>query len=251
MRQDRPGRRILMGVHRWTGALAAIFLVMLAVTGLCLNHAQSLNLHGVRVSWPFLLKKYNMASAADIESLRIDAANTLSILDNGLYYNGGYVTDCGALTGIHLDQHFLVVVTDEGLILLTAEGELVEVLQLADLPFGVPKLVGIEDSGRPVLVTDTGNWIPDADWLEFTEYGGEFTMQSPVRMETDAATRDSILFHYQGKGPTLYRILLDLHSGRLIGWGGRTIMDLTALAILILAISGISAWRRKPQKPAA
>ncbi|MFT5351416.1 MAG: hypothetical protein ACI9MF_002239 [Gammaproteobacteria bacterium] len=50
---------------------------------------------------------------------------------------------------------------------------------------------------------------------------------------------------YRGKGLSLERILLDLHSGRLLGNAGVFIVDLAALFFVFLALSGSWMWLRK------
>mgnify|MGYP001968757247 FL=1 len=44
---------------------------------------------------------------------------------------------------------------------------------------------------------------------------------------------------------TLERMLLDLHSGRLLGNVGQNIMSFAAVLFILLAISGTIIWLRK------
>ena len=48
---------------------------------------------------------------------------------------------------------------------------------------------------------------------------------------------------------TLDRVILDLHTGRFFGTAGRIIMDLAAVAMLLLAFTGIRLWRLRSKKP--
>ena len=48
-----------------------------------------------------------------------------------------------------------------------------------------------------------------------------------------------------GDDITLERLLLDLHSGRLLGIPGVWLMDAVAVALVLLALSGLMAWRRE------
>ena len=98
---------------------------------------------------------------------------------------------------------------------------------------------------RPVLISADGNWTPDADWLEFDRYQGAYSVSPLATTVLSPAQSDAILEAFQGGGVSLYRALLDLHSGRLFGWGGRTAMDLSAIAILLLVTSGIGGYYRK------
>ena len=47
--------------HRGMGALAALFLLMLAVTGILLNHTLDLKLAERHLDWPWLLEHYGVS----------------------------------------------------------------------------------------------------------------------------------------------------------------------------------------------
>ena len=54
---------------------------------------------------------------------------------------------------------------------------------------------------------------------------------------------------YRGKGITLEKFILDLHSGAIIGLPGKILSDLAALAIIFLSATGVySLWKRKKKK---
>ncbi|MCP4062748.1 MAG: hypothetical protein GY740_05680 [Gammaproteobacteria bacterium] len=63
---------------------------------------------------------------------------------------------------------------------------------------------------------------------------------------TPAAVRKQLLDTYHGEGISLQQLLLDLHSGRIMRIGP-WISDLSALAILLLVISGLINWCRRPR----
>ncbi len=245
MKMYWPGKRVIVAFHRWVGLAAAVFVMLLAVTGLLLNHSARLGLNDVNVQIPYLLNKYNMLSSDSIESAATRDGSTISTLDGNLYYNSNYITESGRLIGCVTTDSFIVVATTEGLVFISNGGELVEQLDLSRLPFNDLKLLGIDDGGTAVLVSENGNWSPDGDWMEFQPNSVGFKVLPLVQVELDLEETNAILSHYQGRGPSLYRVLLDAHSGRLFGWKGRTMMDLTAIAMLLLVISGVSGWLRK------
>ncbi|MCB1563381.1 MAG: PepSY domain-containing protein [Alphaproteobacteria bacterium] len=78
----------------------------------------------------------------------------------------------------------------------------------------------------------------DQDWiLAF------YNMDLPKDMPPEMAEQ------YRGSGITLEKILLDIHTGAIIGLPGRIVSDLAALAILFLSASGLyNWWRRRPPK---
>ena len=50
---------------------------------------------------------------------------------------------------------------------------------------------------------------------------------------------------YRGRGVSFERLLTDLHSGRLVGLPGSLVMDLAAVALVFLAVSGLIIWWRR------
>lgn len=51
--------------------------------------------------------------------------------------------------------------------------------------------------------------------------------------------REAALRAFRGEGIPLYRVLLDLHSGRLFGTLGVWIVDAAAVAMLFLTMTGV------------
>jgi len=47
---------------------------------------------------------------------------------------------------------------------------------------------------------------------------------------------------YRGKGLPGERVILDIHSGRILGYVGVLLVDFMAILFLLLAMSGIWMW---------
>jgi hypothetical protein len=52
----------MRSLHRSLGALIAIFVIILAATGILLNHSSQLKLDEEYLTWPWLLEHYGVAS---------------------------------------------------------------------------------------------------------------------------------------------------------------------------------------------
>ncbi|NDV61615.1 PepSY domain-containing protein [Puniceicoccales bacterium CK1056] len=245
MKKWFPRKRLILAFHKWLGILSAVFLVILSLTGLALNHTERLGLNNVTIDNAFILKRYGMQSGSDIQTYRIHETATLSHLENQLFYNGEPLANAGPPVGILEGSPFTVIATPDQLVYLTESGELIEQIRPEELPYDQLLHLGRDATGNPVLVAASGQWQPDPDWLEFLEFKGPFSVNPLSESNLDPDVRAAILANYQGRGPTLYRVILDLHAGRLFGWGGRTLMDLSAIAILLLVSSGISGWLRR------
>ena len=240
-----PRKRTILAWHRWLGIASALFLLSLSITGLALNHTEFLKLDQVQIKSSILLNRYGMASGKSIDAYRIHQSDTLAHLNGQLFYNNTPLASAGRPLGIIEGDPISVVATETQLIYLTTDGELVESIDSSQLPYTTLNAVGTTIDGRPLLISAEGNWTPDADWLEFDPYQASYNVAPLATIPLDKATTDALLDSFQGSGVSLYRVLLDLHSGRLFGWGGRTLMDLSAIAIIILITSGIGGWLRK------
>ena len=226
-------RRKILALHRWLGLLSAIFLIVVSITGLALNHTERLGLDKIRIQNAFLLKCYGMQSVSDIQAYRIHKTDTLIHLDGQLYYN---LTNLGMSSiplALFQAEQLTAIVAAKSITLVTPSGELIEQIKTNRLPYANLLTAGKNESGQVVLAADNGLWLPDTHWLKFNPYTATeaYSVEPLAKVQLSASKREDILALHQGKGPSLYRILLDLHSGRLFGWGGRTLMDLSLIHI--------------------
>lgn len=238
-------RRKILALHRWLGLLSALFLIVVSITGLVLNHTERLGLDKIRIQNAWILKCYGMQNASTIQAYRIHETDTLAHLDGQLYYNETNLGMSGAPLAFFHAEQLTAIAAAKGLTLVTPTGELIEQIKTNRLPYANLLAAGKNKAGEVVLAADNGLWLPDANWLQFTPFTGAYTVEPLANLQLTASETDKLLALHQGKGPSLYRTLLDLHSGRLFGWGGRTLMDLTAIAVLFLITSGLTSWLRK------
>jgi hypothetical protein len=246
-----PRKRTILAWHRWLGITSALFLLSLSITGLALNHTEFLKLDQVQIKNSFILDRYGMASGKSIQAYRINESDTLAHLDGQLFYNGAPLIAGSQPLGIITGDPISVVATDTQLTYLTTKGELIETLSSSQLPYSTLTTIGTTIDGSPVLISADGNYVPDADWLEFDHYQAAYNVTPLETTPLSEEDTHTLLESFQGGGVSLYRVLLDLHSGRLFGWGGRTAMDLAAIAIIILITSGIGGWLRKSRRTKA
>lgn len=243
-----PRKRTLMAWHRWLGFLATLFLIVLSLTGLALNHTELLHLDKITLRNDFILKRYGMAGGSEIISYRIGNGDTLSYLDGQLFFNQSPLQASEPLVGIYQGDAFTIAASSDTLHYLTPEGASIESIDTNLLPFDTIRAIGASTEGASIIAAANGHWLANADWLEFTSFTAPYQVTPLETTELSTESRAAILTAFQGEGISLYRALLDLHSGRLFGWGGRTVMDLTAIAILLLISSGIAGYFRKSRR---
>ena len=230
--------------HRYIGLAAALFVIVLAATGLLLNHIGVLGLDSVQVSSAALLDWYGVHAPEHVTAYR---AGPRTVMDAGgkLYLDQGRLPDAeGPLRGAVEYGDLLVIATDRQLLLLTPAGELVERLDSASgVPAGILG-VGLARGGELAVRTAHGDYLTDDTFSDWTvadsadaRWAATTTLTEPQRQSLNRA--------YRGNGLPLERVLLDIHSGRILGSAGIYVMDGAALLFLLLAMSGVWLWIKR------
>ncbi|ADE54846.1 PepSY-associated TM helix domain-containing protein [Coraliomargarita akajimensis] len=238
-----PRKRTLLAWHRWMGIGSAVFLLAVSVTGLALNHTERLGLDNIHIRSEWILKRYGMESGNSIQSFRIHSSDTISYFSGHLYYNSDKLCEGTPPVGLWEGSPISALATEGQLVMITSQGELIETLSIEGLTG-----LATDKSGAAILITADGALRADSNWVEFKPFSSSYTVTPLQAVELDSIAQNAILESFQGSGVPLYRVILDLHSGRLFGWGGRTLMDLTAIAVILLVTSGLAGWLRKSRR---
>ena len=209
------GRSRFRRNHRWAGVTLAAFVLFLSLTGIAVNHSSDLGLDRKYVTWNWLLDAYGMGLPESYAGM------------------------------VQIDP--LVVVGDgQRVHLLLKSGELVESIDLASqLPGGIER-IGLAGD-RAVLQGSSGLLRSDADMAEFIAWTGGDAEEVSWSGEVDPATPglEALAAAWRGQGVTVERVLLDLHSGRIFKLPGRILLDIIAIGLILLSISGLVLARRR------
>jgi len=141
-----------------------------------------------------------------------------------------------------------VIAFDSELLLLSNDGELVERIPTGT-SFSNTRRLGLKYL-RPVIETsDPLYYMADEHIIDWDVITNEDIAWSET-VNLDPAQRQALLLEFRGKGLSMERVMLDLHSGRIFGSYGIYVMDAAALALLWLSLSGLWVWwsRRQKQK---
>jgi uncharacterized iron-regulated membrane protein len=137
---------------------------------------------------------------------------------------------------------FVIAIENE-LVLLTEEGELIEKLTTAN---GVP--VNIQKLGayNSLLFLKTSNqvWESNDEGQEWRVSDSSFNEWSNEVVMPDEKTQQ-VESYFLGKGVSLEQFFLDLHNGNIIKGFGKWILDIIAIFLLLISISGVWIWLRK------
>ncbi len=233
-------RLLLRAWHRRFGIVLALLVLLVAITGILINHADGWHLAGKPVRSGLVLAWYG------IESPKIQSA---AVADHWLSQVGGdrlflddrNVAYCtGSFAGaMGLDDGSLLAACGDELLQLTADGQLIERLgAVYGLPAPVTKL-GFCD-GRPCLESTGQLYGIDLVTPAWPPLAPSAFKPADLRAPPPALAK-KLADHGDTGALDWERFLLDLHSGRLFGLGP-WLMDLLAIGLILIAISGLCLW---------
>lgn len=239
-------RRILFLSHRYIGIGCAAFVLLLAISGIFLNHTETFKLDERYVPSESLLSWYGINTPKAGKSY---TANGHLFTDFGgqLYYDGKRVAQVsGTLLGVVATELFYVAAFGSELLLLTEKGELIERLsQTAGIPMPIQKIAVMPGTGFTLVHSAQGDYVADEELLNWRPF--EVVNVDWIRPDAvvPAEILERISQSHRGNGLTLERVLLDLHSGRIAGGIGVIVMDVVALLFIVLAAIGVWMWARR------
>ncbi len=234
--------------HRYLGVSAALFVLILASTGIALNHTEALQLDSRHIQSDRILDWYGIQAPNDLLSFRV-GERSITLMGEHLYLNrreieGSYYQLTGA---VRFDGMFAVAVSDS-LLLLAPQGELIERLKGSNgVPAGI-KRIG-HDLEKQLLVVEGSHdlYQSDADFLRWQRRSKEenSTVEWAVSAPLDTQLKSALQNHFRREVLPLERVLLDLHSGRFFGLPGPWLMDGAAILLILLALSGTWIWLKR------
>ncbi|VAW50293.1 hypothetical protein MNBD_GAMMA06-651 [hydrothermal vent metagenome] len=232
--------------HRRVGLFALVLVIILAITGIMLNHTEQFELDETYVNNSWLLNWYGIEPEDEPISFRV-GEHIISSWHDQLFFDDVAITSLeqnihGAIAG----EQFIVVALDNVLILLTPDGELVEHVSTS-ISFSDIQRLGMKYK-RPVIETSEPlYYMADEhilDWDVIANEDIKWTEEYPLTKNE----KEKLLIAYRGNGLKLERVILDLHSGRIFGSYGVYLMDAAAIALLWLSLSGLWVWSSRRNK---
>ena len=230
-------------VRRWhghVGVAATLFLVLLVFTGIVLNHEEALKLSKREINAPWLMRWYGLHSAEPKLGYFLGEryfsweGEKWALGDQPLA--GSAEKPVGAVEVGGVDY----IATSSTLYLYQADGQLLDKLEKQSLP-AYPILSLGKMDGSVVLKTPDGA-LASADGLTWNKIEvASLAWSSPQALPDDVRHQMTAML---APGLSLQRILLDLHSGRIFGRYGTWVVDMAAIALLVLGLSGVWIYLR-------
>jgi hypothetical protein len=231
--------------HRKLGIIAAFFLIFLSLSGIALNHTDTLSLAHSPIHNSWLLDHYGIALPNDI---RFYDDNKWLVTNNLVWLGDKMLlestADIIAITPIKImsEKAWVVVSTDQ-LYFYNESGELIDQV---GAEFGLPldiKAIAVEE-GALVIKTATTLLHYNSEQLSWHDFQAT---TKPNWIKATTASKQLIAtakLNYRGQYLTLERIILDGHSGRILGLFGVLFMDAVGVLLILLSLSGIYIWLR-------
>ena len=244
--EKRRRRKWIRRTHRWLGLWSALFVLLLSVTGIALNHGNEWQLDRRYVSWNWLLDFYGIHAPSPAVSYA-DRGHRATQLGMRIYFDGLELgRQAQSLTGIAVLGPLTVVTSDSDVFVLTRNGDLVQLIELGqEMSAPIDRLGRMGD--RPVVESRGEFLLGDAEVSEFRPWLDPDLAAVTWSVASAAPAEDieHLQVAYRGRGLTVERVLADLHSGRIVSIGGALLLDIIGVGLILLSVTGLIVWFRR------
>ncbi len=227
--------------HRRIGLLATTFIVFLVVTGIALQHSDNFNLNTQYLSNSWLLKYYGI-KPNPIITYQL-GNQTISHAGESIYLSGKPISHHvesihGAIP--HSNNEFIIA-TSDSLLVINNKGDIVDEVTTQDGLQEAPIGIAVSKNNSTVMRGINTYWESVDDLTQWQALQGPHPRWVAPAI-TLPALRQVIESHDMSQQINLERFLLDAHSGRFFGKYGIYVIDIAAILLLILSVTGILLW---------
>lgn len=228
--------RRLAAFHRWAGFLACLFVLGMSVSGVILNHSVALDLDRKFVKWPWLLEWYGLGPEG--EPVGYQTGDRWMVSWSGeTFLNGESVAQGSELIGAGRLGKEIAAVFPREILLFDEQGGLLE--EMGDAILADAEIHRAGTSGKGRLVIESGDERYLVENARTERIGPDQKVDWFRASPLPAPERQRVRQAFGGEGLPLYRILLDLHSGKFFKSVGVFVYDAAAGLFVLLAASGI------------
>ncbi len=236
MKKSNTVWRFLYKLHRYAGLFSAVILLMLAITGIALNHTDDLKLDSQMIESTIILDWYGIKTPNKLTSFQTKQ-HWLTQVNQQLYFDKTLLLkNKTTLLGAVETDEFIVVALSNTLLLLSLEGEVIE-----KITFNAVENIGITPLQAIVIKSDNKLTSSANGLLSWHPHHGEPIKWSKLS-QLPAPITQNIKKNFRSSVLPLERVLLDLHSGRIFGFIGILLVDISGVLLIILALTGCSIW---------
>jgi len=226
--------------HRRLGLAALVVVFILSITGIMLNHTESLKLDETAIESDFLLNWYGINPQGTPINFNIGNINVSQWQQQIFFNSKPLLTHQDKLQGIVQINNIIAIALQKHILLVDETGEIIELMPLTTAS---PILkIGLSNNKIALIDSQSHIYLSDTQITQWKQYHVEVPQWSTPTKLTDTQIHN-LKLAYRGQGLNLERIILDLHSGRIFNssWG-IYVMDAAAVLMMFLGISGVWVW---------
>lgn len=245
--QHSETKRLLSPLYRLIAIICVFLLVILTLTGLILNNAESLGLSKSYVKSEWLLNQYNIKPPQNYSSFAV-GNHYITASEGSLYFNHQVLNNnISGLKGAAALNNFIVAVTSSSLFLFTLNGELIDQQSLPKEKIGTVNGIAVEGE-QLIIGTNRGMFAASENFDSFNSINFFKTPEWIISVKLPESHWQTLQQNIRGQALNWERVLIDIHKGRLFSPLGPWVMDAAAILFLLMAISGIWLWTRKKRR---
>ncbi len=244
MTQHSPKRRrhVARKWHRWLGLVAAVPILWVAISGIMLNHAERLGLNERMVTNGWILKHYNQLPEGEPQALVV-GDRLITGWGNELFLDEEAIPLQGELVGAVAYKGQLLIATPDKIGVFDGADELLLELDDLSLPGTPVQALGVMDEKLHLKVADQ-IFVLSEDFFSAEKVAAQLDVIEPRKLL--AEERDSLTKAIRTRrGMPLWRVITDAHSGRLFGWPGWVVTDLSAVSLIVLTLLGLRLFPKR------
>jgi len=230
----------IIDLHRYIGLIICIFLVLLSITGIFLNHTEDLKLSERHLKWPWLMKIYGFEVPQVDQHFEV-GDHFISNYQGQIFIDGqsSFVIQ-DTLKGVVINNNTFYIASSEAVYLFSDQQDFIDILEP---PVDSIQSIGQDQLNSTILIQDNVRQIwslndIENDW-QLTEI-----QSNPWSIETSMTSMQQKMMknYFFGKGISLEQFLLDMHNGAILKKIGKYLLDIVGILTLVLSITGIWMW---------
>lgn len=233
-KRSRSPLQSIKKYHKWFALIVSFFLLLFAFSGIVLNHRDLFSHVDVPRKWLPADYRYDNWNLGAVKSaLRVSDDSVFVYGNIGIWLTNDRYDDfkdfsSGFPRGIDNKKIFAMLQTGNGHIYAGAQSGLYKLdretgtWNRTQLPVSENRVVGLAQKGDSILVMTRSELLVSSD-TETPRYAKADLPPAPD-------TKNDV---------TLFRTLWLIHSGKIYGFAGKIVVDLMALALIFLIVSGL------------
>lgn len=255
-------KKWIRSLHTALGLFVIIPLLSFTLTGVLLNHKHELGLNQRFIKSEWIMRQYGLNLSATPVTWNLGKNDFFTEYTGQYILNGKAIElDDTPLSAIKISSGFCIA-SARKIYFFDPRCLLIEELEVGlSLPEGVIQKLGTSHSKQLIIQYKNNDKNGDTSADTYSYH----TAQSPELMSfTPAKASDAEYWAEQGDissehlrqakkaiiacGQPLERVILDFHSGNIFSLAGKILVDLFAIGVLGLSISGLLIAKRKRRK---